>query len=362
MKIPYEQIIEQSALSLKQIRLLIIIGTMLLAMFMIADFALLPDSLKSIYAKSRLAMQFPVCGLFLLSSFHPSFLKHYQKILFVVMACITYINYGLIIACWEMENFSFPYEGAVMYSLFTLFVFRMSFKYAVWFSITIVLGFAVVIFSYPIYGAQSTVNLGFVFTGSLVGLLGIYQIESALKKLSRANVKLEILSQTDSLTGLYNRRTYETRFSEQLCLNKRTGNSIGVFIIDLDFFKDYNDGYGHVQGDEVIRLQAEHLASIFRREADIVARYGGEEFVVITSPVTYEKCVDFANTIIKKWAAEKIPHGKGQAGSYVSCSIGLYVAKIKKDSDKNLLVKEADKALYEAKKQGRNGFVGYKES
>lgn len=361
MKSPYKQIIEQSALSLKQIRLLIIIGTGLLASFMIADFTLLPENLKSVYLQSRLEMQFPLCGLFLLSSFHPSFLKQYQKILLVTMLSILYINYWLIIQCWQLAQFAFPYEGTVMYSLFTLFVFRLSFKYALVFSVITVVGFACIVFLYPIYGGQSSVYLGFVFCGSLVGVLGVYQIENALKKLSKANITLEILSKTDHLTGIFNRRTFETRFTEQLCLNKRTGNSTCVFIIDLDYFKDYNDGYGHVQGDEVIKQQADHLKQLFRREADIVARYGGEEFVVITSQVTHEKCLEFANSMIEQWAVAKIKHGKGKAGPYISCSIGFYLAQVTKDTDKTTLFKHADHALYQAKDQGRNCYVEYIE-
>lgn len=345
MKSSYNQIIEQSNLSLKQIRLLIIIGTLLLAGFMFADLALLPESLSGVYIQSRVLMQFPLCGLFLLSSFHPSFLKHYQKILSILMLSIIFINYWLILTCWELAHFAFPYEGTVMYSLFTLFVFRLSFKYGIVCSTIVVIGFALLIISNPIYGAQSSVNLGFVFVGLIVGLMGVKHVEIALKKLSKANIILEKLSQTDPLTEIYNRRTYETRFTEQLCLNKRTGNSICVFIIDLDNFKDYNDGYGHVRGDKAIKLQAKHLTALFKREADIVARYGGEEFVVVVSKITEEKCIEFANNIIEQWALAKVKHGKGKAGDYVTCSVGFHLEQVSKDSDQTQMVKKADKAL-----------------
>jgi diguanylate cyclase (GGDEF)-like protein len=324
---------------------------------MFADLALLPENLSDVYIQSRVLMQFPLCGLFLLSSYHPSFLKHYQKILCLLMLSIIYINYWLIFTCWELAQFTFPYEGTVMYSLFTLFVFRQSFKYGIVFSSLVVIGFALLIISYPIYGAQNSVNLGFVFVGLIVGLMGVKHVEIALKKLSKANIILEKLSQTDPLTEIYNRRTYETRFTEQLCLNKRTGNSICVFIIDLDKFKDYNDGYGHVRGDKVIKLQAEHLTSLFKREADIVARYGGEEFVVVISNVTQEKCIEFAHCIIKQWSLAKVKHGKGKAGDFVTCSVGFHLEHVSKDSNQTQMVKSADKALYQAKEQGRNCFV-----
>lgn len=359
MKSSYNQIIEQSNLTLKQIRLLIVIGTILLAGFMLADLVLLPENLSGIYIQSRVLMQFPLCGLFFLFSFHPQFLKHYQKILCIIMLSIIYINYWFILTCWELAKFSFPYEGTVMYSLFTLFVFRLSFKYSIIFSAIVIIGFSILVFSYPIYGAQNSVNLGFVFVGLIVGLMGVKHVEIALKKLSKANIILEKLSQTDHLTEIYNRRTYETRFTEQLCLNKRTGNTICVFIIDLDHFKDYNDGFGHVQGDKVIKLQAEHLTSLFKREADIVARYGGEEFVVVISNVTEAKCIEFAQAILQKWALAKISHDKGKAGDFVTCSVGFHLEQVSKNSDQTQMVKKADNALYQAKEQGRNRFVQY---
>lgn len=360
MKSSYNQIVEQSNLTLKQIRLLIIIGTALLAGFMFADLMLIPKSLSKIYIQSRVCMQFPLCILFLFSSFHPLFLKHYQKILCTVMLGIIYINYWLILTCWELTQFAFPYEGTVMYSLFTLFVFRLSFKYGIIFSVLTILGFALLMTSNPVYGAQSSVNVGFVFVGLIVGLMGVKQVEIALKKLSKANIILEKLSQTDHLTEIYNRRTFETRFTEQLCLNKRTGNSICVFIIDLDYFKDYNDGYGHIKGDKVIKLQAKHLTGLFKRKADIVARYGGEEFVVVISKVTQEKCIEFANRIIRQWATAKVKHGKGKASKYLTCSVGFHLEQVSKDSDQTQMVKKADQALYQAKDKGRNCFVQFK--
>jgi len=273
---------------------------------------------------------------------------------------VTGINYWLIVTCWEVGRFPFPYEGTVMYSLFTLFVFRQTFKYGIIFSSIVVTGFALIVLIYPIYGVQNGINLGFVFIGSLVGLMGVHQVEGALKKLSTANITLETLSQIDHLTQIYNRRTYESRFTEQLFLNKRTGNSICVFIIDLDYFKDYNDGFGHVQGDEVIKIQAKYLTQLFRREADIVARYGGEEFVVVTSQVAHEQCIEFSNGIINQWSSAKIKHGKGKAGPHVTCSIGFYFEEVTKDTNQTKMVTKADKALYQAKEKGRNCFVEYK--
>lgn len=349
-----------TSLSLFQVRLSIIIGTFLLASFMVADLTIVPDSVASLYITSRLYLQFPMCFAFLLASFHPKFPQYYQIALAMTMLWLVYVNYWLIVMCWRVGEFSFPYEGTIMYSLFTLFVFRMSFKYSVPFSFMVLCGFAIVLFYYPIYGDKNAVNLGFVFVGLIVSLMGVMQIEGALRQFSKANAQLNVLSQIDHLTDIYNRRTYESRFSEQLNSNNRDGDSICVFIIDLDYFKHYNDGYGHVKGDNIIKLQASNLKKIFRRSSDIVARYGGEEFVVVTAQVTEAQCIELANNITRQWQDLKEPHGKIKNQPYVTCSIGFYLEKINNHSNKVSMVKKADKALYQAKENGRNCFVQFK--
>jgi diguanylate cyclase (GGDEF)-like protein len=333
----------------------------MLLSFMSADLVLLPDSLVDVYLVSRLLWQIPACFAFFLFSFHHQFGKFYQPALFVTLFSIVISNYWVIVRCWQLEKFAFPYEGTVMYCLFTLFIFRMSYRYAIPFALSVVTGFAIILVNYPIYGAESMISMGFVFVALLVSILGVYQIESALKLLSQANKQLNILSQIDPLTEIYNRRTYEQKFTEQLSLCRRNQNNIIVFIIDLDFFKDYNDGFGHVKGDQIIKKQANHLKQLFRRESDIVARYGGEEFVVVTSMLTLQQAEDLANQIISQWQDVKEPHGKGKAGAYVSCSVGYWIEHVTKQSDKQAMVKKADLALYQAKANGRNCAIRYVE-
>jgi len=340
---------------------MIIVGIMLLSSFMIADLAILPDTLKPTYLHSRLYMQVPLCIIFFVSSFHPIFIHKYQLILASVMLGIVYINFWLIVQCWKLEQFAFPYEGTIIYSLFSLFIFRMSFRVGIYYSLLVVFGFGLLCVSYPIYGANTGVYFGFVVVGSMVGLIGAHQVEGAVEKLFQANSNLSALSQLDPLTELYNRRTYEQRFTDLLNLCSRTQTTICVFIIDLDNFKDYNDGYGHLKGDDIIKLQAQHLRQIFRRDIDIIGRFGGEEFIIVTSQVTAEQCRKFAQTIIEHWAVAKIKHGKGSGGEYMSCSVGYHLEQVTLETTKKQMVLKADNALYRAKANGRNQFAEYVE-
>ncbi|MCF2950318.1 GGDEF domain-containing protein [Paraglaciecola aquimarina] len=344
---------------LKQLRLVSLAGATLMLCFIFADLQILPASLHQVYLISRLLIQVPLCGLFILITFIPFYAKIHQWAVCFILLGVVYANYWLILRCWQLEGFSFPYEGTVMYSLFVLFVFRIKFNFALFFVTCTLIGFVLLITIYPIYGDRNSVSLGFVMCGLVVGLMGVYQIEAVLKKLSFMNQKLIHLSQIDQLTNILNRGTYEIYFTHLLESNKRSACSICIFFIDLDNFKAYNDGYGHVKGDEVIRLQADILKNIFRRNTDIVARYGGEEYVVVTSNLTQQQCIDSAKEIIHGWKQHKVPHGKTAGQEFVSCSIGFYQEILDKTSTKEELVDKADKALYQAKTRGRNQFVQY---
>ena len=346
----------------KLIRLLSFVGMVLLSSFIIADLSVLPKSLQDVYFTSRLFVQLPVCLIFFLLTFVPSYPKIHQVTVCSVILTLIYSNYWLIVQCWNLSGIAFPYEGTIIYSLFALFVLRISFKCAVMLCGIALAGYTFLTFTYPVYGASNLINLCFVISTMLVGLLGLYQIESGLKNLRMVNFKLTELSQIDQLTNIYNRGTYEVRFAEQLEFNKRNGNTMCVFIVDLDSFKNYNDGYGHVQGDKVIKLQADILSGIFRRASDIVARYGGEEFVVVTSNNTEQECEALAQQIIEQWRAQDIPHNNSDDKGHVTCSVGYYFEQVNSQSDKENMVEKADEALYRAKGNGRNCFVRYQQN
>ena len=344
-------------INVKQIRLSIVIGIGLLSAFMVADLALLPKPLHHAYLNYRISLQLPICILFLMSTCLPSFKKNYQYLLFITMTSIIYLNFALILTCWELMMFSFPYEGTIIYSLFSFFIFRLNFKLGLPFSIIIIVGFIVLLINYPIYGDKNLVNISFVVIGLIVALLGVYRLEIASNENDIKTQQLLYLSRTDPLTGVLNRAAFETRFNEKLILNKRSKALVCIYFIDLDYFKDYNDGYGHPEGDKVIQLQANMLKEIFQRSTDIVARFGGEEFIVVTSNIDEEMSKNLADKIIQKWEEQQQPHNKGKANEFVSCSVGYHLEKVNLNSSMKKLITHADNALYQAKENGRNRVV-----
>jgi len=164
---------------------------------------------------------------------------------------------------------------------------------------------------------------------------------------------IEQLSITDELTQLYNRRFFNTKIEEEINRAKRENNYLNLLIIDIDYFKQYNDTYGHQEGD----LALEKIATIFKnrsnRASDFAFRLGGEEFGIITT-LKKEKAIEFANILKEEVANLKIEHKTSKTSEFITISIGLVSKKGLDISNSNILYKEADDALYKAKKQGRN--------
>ena len=179
-------------------------------------------------------------------------------------------------------------------------------------------------------------------------------IEEQNDELAFKNNQLEILSNSDALTGLANRRHFEKILDLEWKRSQRESTPITVVMIDIDHFKQYNDTYGHVAGDKCLRNVAQALAKVISRPTDLVARYGGEEFVIILSN-TEDREGKVAAKCVKEVAKLRIPHKSSSAAGYVTISAGSATyAIVPPDQPPRSIVKKADKALYAAKKDGRN--------
>jgi diguanylate cyclase (GGDEF)-like protein len=173
-------------------------------------------------------------------------------------------------------------------------------------------------------------------------------------ELERSNHQLAALSSTDALTGLANRRRFDEVWAEEWQRAARNGLALALILIDVDHFKAYNDHHGHQAGDDCLRGVAAVLAREARRAGELVARYGGEEFVVVLPGIDAAEARDFAERLRAAVEAEAIPHGHAPAGPYVTLSMGVASSQPRHEADAEALLKDADVALYLAKRQGRN--------
>lgn len=198
---------------------------------------------------------------------------------------------------------------------------------------------------------QSALVVLLVFLAVLL-ILGIF-ILFVRRQVSSIGQLVDISSH-DSLTKLWNRRAFDEKFNEELRRATRRGHSLSLLFADIDYFKAFNDSFGHQAGDECLGIVANVLGSNFGRAGEHVFRYGGEEFVVLLPNTSASDALKFGQRVVEALSAKKIPHPSSPVASVVTISVGVATASPDLYYDGNELIDNADKALYKAKSQGRN--------
>ena len=171
------------------------------------------------------------------------------------------------------------------------------------------------------------------------------------------NDLLEKISMYDALTNIRNRRFFDETFETTFLEAKRDKLSLAIMMIDIDFFKPYNDNYGHGQGDIALKKVAKALEKTIKRPSDFVARYGGEEFVILLKDVNKDGVEAVANNLLNAVRELKITHEFSKIENYVTVSIGASFYNSNSDITKLELLLKADEALYNVKNSGRNNFA-----
>ncbi len=168
---------------------------------------------------------------------------------------------------------------------------------------------------------------------------------------------LELLAMTDGLTGIHNRRFFDTQLDIQERIAQRNGTALTLILVDVDHFKAFNTHYGHPGGDGVLRAVAHSLNQSFTRSSDFVARYGGEEFAILSVGLSAENAGRFADLLCRRIRSLRIPH-EGAPGGLLTISAGYAVHTYGDAGQAPRLVERADAALYRAKAEGRDRCAG----
>jgi diguanylate cyclase (GGDEF)-like protein len=191
--------------------------------------------------------------------------------------------------------------------------------------------------------------------------LSIYNLQQELRAkeraLRKANQALQYLARLDELTQIANRRQFNECFVQEWRRLKRDHLPLALLMCDIDYFKLYNDTYGHQVGDECLRKIAKTIDQVVKRPADLVARYGGEEFAAILPNTTTEGALHLASNIQTELEKLRIVHSQSAVNDYVTLSIGISSVVPSTEWSPEALVRVADIALYEAKAAGRNRIV-----
>jgi len=177
-------------------------------------------------------------------------------------------------------------------------------------------------------------------------------------ELKRRGDLLETLSMRDGLTGIANRRRFDDCLDRAWRHGLRTARPLSLVLADIDYFKGYNDAYGHVAGDECLKIVARALAGVLKRPCDLAARFGGEEFIVVLEDTALAGALHVAESMRAAVQALGLPHAESQAAAMVTVSIGAACVVPTCASTPEALLCLADRKLYEAKQAGRNRVLG----
>lgn len=165
---------------------------------------------------------------------------------------------------------------------------------------------------------------------------------------------LERQSLTDGLTGIANRRHFDSHLGSAVAMAKRMKQPLALILLDVDHFKAYNDSYGHLAGDDTLKAIARTLAETLQRQIDLVARYGGEEFACVLPNTSPEQAMILAEQLRLDVLALMLPHHASPTTGFITISLGISCLLPGQDISDKVLLNQADKALYKAKTQGRN--------
>ncbi|MCK9337599.1 MAG: diguanylate cyclase [Arcobacteraceae bacterium] len=202
--------------------------------------------------------------------------------------------------------------------------------------------------------ASVLIDYNGVAFGTIGSMVDITQRVEILNELKIRNKQLDELSITDELSDLYNRRYFNEMLPKEFDRALRSKSDFALAMCDIDYFKPYNDTYGHQKGDEVIQEVAKVLKNSFNRQIDVVARYGGEEFVIILPATPKDDAIKLLDNVRKEIENLKIEHINSKVSKYITVSFGMVCGKIKSSHMSNKLFNKSDEALYASKKNGRN--------
>ncbi len=342
-------------------------------LFLIPDHYMIPD----IYATAlivRLGIITPllIIGMIFQKSNPPALIRERAESALIFLTALSLI---FLISRSQCELSVIYHPGVSLVLIFANLVVRLRFHHGVIISFAV---FFMYIAFIPFYAGNSLAiqvfNLSFLLSNMIFSIFANYSLEKEKRKnflliyrekkrgdsLSEENTELQSLSEKDSLTGLSNRRAMEN-FVIRLLSGSPLEKSLEVILIDVDFFKKYNDTYGHQAGDTCLKAVGHTLESIIRKGHDQAARYGGEEFILILPTAEIDKLHEITQRLIDEIGRLAIPHGASPISPYVTASFGIAHGELHTYSDMENLIRRADKALYKAKTEGRNRACFYSD-
>lgn len=330
----------------------------LIIAFAASAFDLLLGNVSSVESITiiRLGLLCPVLAMMVVAIYLPALAKHYSQIAGIgVLAVGLIVTYMCILAA--NNGASYVLGGALLVNLYACMFLGLLFYIAA--SIA-----GVLIAAFMIMGALGGLATDELFysaailgTASTIGIVAAYNLERAIRRSFLETRLLNELAERDGLTGLYNRRIFDSFMRRVWRQSRREETTVQIILIDIDHFKIYNDLYGHQVGDDTLKRVAQCISVRAKRPFDFCARYGGEEFVLVLYGPPPEYAQSVPEMIRQDVIDLAIEHEGSTVSNLVTVSIGVATARPGSGRSLAGAIQAADEALYLAKKRGRNTIV-----
>ncbi|MCG4452524.1 GGDEF domain-containing protein [Pseudomonas sp. MMS21-TM103] len=345
---------------LRRMRWALLVAMLLALLFVVLDAIGLPDPLRGRILALRLGLMQPLLLLAWLATYRRGLRDHLQLIGGIV-ALVCGLAVAGIIGLARYHGFALPYEGIILVTVFFYFLTGLRCTTAVLCGWLTFLAYLAVELSIGLAGELLLSNALFLALANIIGSVGCYSLEYATRQNFLAHGLLQDLAEKDFLTGLLNRRAFTERAERSWRQAQREKQALGVVMMDVDFFKRYNDHYGHAAGDEALRQVARVIGEHARRPLDCTARYGGEEFVGLWYGLGEDQLLAILEDIRSAIEALGLSHACSDAAGVVTLSIGMAYLTPQPHQSLSDTLRLADVALYLAKEQGRNRVVGKRQ-
>ena len=350
-----------------QIRFAVFAGILLYAIFGILDALILPEVKETLWF-IRYGVVCPLGFLFLVATFS---LNSESLIQMLHAGLVVVGGMGIVgmIYVAPSDRAHLYYAGLMLIVFYAYTFSALRFYYASLSALSVTLLYPLVdVYVVKTDTEQLIANMFFLGSSNVIGLPVSYLLERHIRrdflltmllafekrKTERLNMRLKDISYLDGLTGVPNRRKLEEHLSREWDRAKKSGQPLSLLMVDIDFFKRYNDLLGHLEGDECLRKVAQEINRHVRSGMDLVARYGGEEFAVVLPETNEEQARSIAERIRNDVEGLKIPHPASEVSRYITVSVGVATLVPEDNLRKEVLVSMADRALYRAKRRGRN--------
>ncbi len=339
---------------LPEVRAALALGLLLVAVLSLLDWQLLPQAFWHQSLLVRIVCMLPLMGLALIATYVGSLAKILPAILMGCVFGVGLATLGIGILAVQ-SNLDMPFAWFVVVTVYAYLLLGFRLYQALLVLLPLCFGYlTLTAFGDLTAFAYEAVFIGFA---NVVGAMGCYRLEHSARTIFLETQIMNLLVGSDALTGIPNRRLFNTHLQSVWRQAQRESRGLAIALIDVDYFKQFNDRYGHQAGDTCLRRIAHTLMQTARRPLDLTARFGGEEFVMLLFDPEADHVEALAARVRDQITLLDIPHETSAVSSRVTVSIGIAVAGPTCHRSAEGILQVADEALYEAKEAGRDQFV-----